>query len=212
MAEKVLNLCKHCKESPVMTRRKRKFTECYPCRAERITSELKCRKVRRELGERIGKVIQYYLDGWRCGYILKLGRFAASVQPIGARGSTAPDIISVALVDIQPAESARLGTLEDYAKTLPPGDRGIARMLKASVQQTETSTEREQPKKLNAAPSAPRTKHGPFDDAEAVRMYQAGSKISDIVVVLKGERAAGHTGNLVRAALRAAGVYKEPTK
>lgn len=53
---------------------------------------------------------------------------------------------------------------------------------------------------------------GAFDAAEAVRMYQAGTKMKEIVDALKGERAAGHTGNLVRKALRDAGVYKEPTK
>lgn len=51
-----------------------------------------------------------------------------------------------------------------------------------------------------------------FDAVTAIAMYGAGKRISEIVEATRGERAAGHTGNLVRKALRDAGVYREPGK
>lgn len=66
---------------------------------------------------------------------------------------------------------------------------------------------------VNEAPTVVRaSKHAPFNAEEAVRLYQTGLPMSAVVEAVRGTRAAGGTGNLVRAALRAAGVYKEPVK
>lgn len=53
-----------------------------------------------------------------------------------------------------------------------------------------------------------RITHAPFDAARAVQMYQDGIRMTDIVAATCGTRAAGHTGNLVRAAVRKAGIYR----
>ena len=96
------------------------------------------------------------------------------------------------------------------------------------------NTEHEQPKTLNKLPpgdysglvppvptprgaSQPKVgvvKHPPFDPTEAIRMYQMvpRPKMSLIVEAVRGPRAAGATGNLIRDALRKAGLYEEPVR
>jgi hypothetical protein len=108
----------------------------------------------------------------------------------------------------------------------------IAACKALAVQEIPVSTEPEQPRNLNkdvaeilartpvgsaptpvdGAPVTRKSHHAPFDAAEAVRLYVAGHRMRDIIEAVRGDRATGATGNLVREACRAAGVYKEPVK
>lgn len=68
--------------------------------------------------------------------------------------------------------------------------------------------QREQPKPL----STPRaSKHAPIDMGLAFRLYQEGGRMKDVVEAVRGQRAAGGCANDVRNALKAAGLYREPS-
>jgi hypothetical protein len=55
-------------------------------------------------------------------------------------------------------------------------------------------------------------KHPPIDEALVLKMNAEGAKISAIVEAVRGQRAAGGCGNLVRKILEKAKVYKRPSQ
>ncbi len=101
--------CNTCHENPKLVKRKRRFEQCEDCRRESIKNRLAARRVRRTFHEG-NCLVQYYGDGWRVGYLLKIGTSLASVQPLGGIGGAVPDILSVALEDIKP-EFIRAGSM-----------------------------------------------------------------------------------------------------
>lgn len=240
--EKIANMCEDCHTLPVRVRNSVRFKKCDDCRRTDTIARLHGRRVKRTLGSSINHLIQYNeasSPGWRAGYLLNVGPRAASVQPIGGKNGICPSIIRVALADIKAEElqSATMPTVEDYYKMtdkkrvplLVVGARlptvlpaFIAKLnSEAAVQETDLSALHEQSTTVND-PKVRTSKHAPFDAAEAVRLYQAAlaagngallpGAMSAIVEAVRGTRAAGGTGNLVREACTKAGVYVKPTK
>ena len=107
--------CSDCRECIVCTRHGRILKVCDICYRAQVVAKLVARKIRRVLHE--GCLILYYVDGWRVGYLVKLGVSAASVQPIGGFGGSIPENIRVPLTDIKPEiiTSAKCPqTVEEY--------------------------------------------------------------------------------------------------
>lgn len=268
---KISGQCIDCREVPVMTRPRRKYQRCEECRRSYVLSRLNARRVKRELREFIGGLVQYNNnDGWRVGYLVRIADSnsgGVSIQPIGARG-TIPDVIAVPFANVkpEPMQSPSCPTVEDFyrmnekkkvvvlvaggrmaaavAAAIPrdlskviihgseplqtfdgtlvkPGvsvscdgedmdvvEARAAKRFPEPVQEPGKFTEHEQPAAVNKA------KHPAFDPTEAIRLYQLvpRPKMSAIVEAVRGPRAAGATGNLVRDALRKAGLYEEPVK
>ena len=73
---------------------------------ERIEREEAQRATRAELAPRltalVGRLIQFYADGWRCGYLVKVGETYSSIQPL-AVGGELPDPVRVDILDIKPS-------------------------------------------------------------------------------------------------------------
>lgn len=113
---KLSGQCEDCRESPVMTRPRRKYTRCEDCRRNHVLVRLNARKVKRGLRGSIGRCVQYNNnDGWRVGYMVRATDSSVSIQPIGARG-TVPDIISVPFAGVkpEPMQSPSCPTIEDF--------------------------------------------------------------------------------------------------
>ncbi len=88
---------------------------CDLCYRNQVIAKLAARKVMRCVKE--GALCQFYLDGWRVGYLIKLGISAASIQPLVNVGAAMPDAMRVPLADIKPEAitSAKLPlTLGEY--------------------------------------------------------------------------------------------------
>lgn len=251
--------CSECHEQIVATRHGKKLQLCDDCYRNGVIDRLKARKVRRTLTE--GAIIQYYQDGWRVGYLIKMGPNRASIQPVGAKDGICPEILGVMLTDIK-AEiytSALFPTVEDYYrmtkhKAVPVlvAGRGVVSLAAEAVKKAEVSLQTmatftvpeqhvivntepvitgvdlatktdyspESIKVLKGMPLAGVTpkgvfgapKHPPIDEAMVLKLNAEGVKISAIVEAVRGQRAAGGCGNLVRAILEKAGVYKRPVK
>jgi hypothetical protein len=213
MATKLSDLCKECHDQPVRVRRAKRFPLCDDCYRLDVIHRLTVRRVKRTLKENVGHPVQYNEgQGWRTGYLVSIGesRYSGAViQPIGPLNAAPPDTAVVSLADIKPESlvSSRWPKVEDYLAMFPKRIPVLIAQPSA-VQKTETSTSREQPKKLNAAPRS--SNKTPFDAAEAVRLYVAKVRMKDIIEAVRGNRAVGATGNLVREACIAAGVYQKP--
>ena len=92
--------CSDCHECIVCTRHGRLLKVCDICYRAQVVARLAARKIKHILHE--GCLILYYVDGWRVGYLVKLGVSAASVQPIGGLCGSVPENIRVPLTDIKP--------------------------------------------------------------------------------------------------------------
>jgi hypothetical protein len=64
------------------------------------------------------------------------------------------------------------------------------------------------PQPRNRRPYATRIQHAPVDLVEAQRLYQNGATINDIVIAVKGTRAAFDVKKLVRKTFKSAGILK----
>lgn len=231
-------MCSECGDGAQRVRKGKKFKLCEDCRREDTVRRWKVRSVRRDLQECVGKLVQFNEGtGWKAGYLIKFGSYNdAHIQPIGALGRI-PDITSVSLahVKVETHQSPSMPTVEDFyrvnekkkvlvlvaggksvvaeavaalyqaQKTLHAGF-DLSERVDISVQEVKPFTPREHEPLLN------RGEHPPVDIEEAARLYLADTPMSAIVEKLRGARAAGGCGNLIRKALRAKGIYKEPVK
>jgi hypothetical protein len=191
--------CQTCNSNPILRRNGRHFTECHECRKERIIDALAGRKARRVLGESIGRVITYYDQGWRFGYLVSFTRFTGIIQPCSPGPLEKEIKMSLGSVRPSSSQSAAYPTLASYVasrpKALPPAPKPV----KVVVVDMAAAEQRV------LAHTVAQTKE--FDTAKAVALYQQGQKIVDIAVALGYPRGSGN--NRTRAALKAAGVYKE---
>lgn len=217
-------LCCECKENEVMKKRGRKFRHCYDCRVKDVQHRLKGRKRYAELKSSVGRIVGYYDDGGRIGFLVLLRRGGAAIQPLGSLYGSLPREVTVRLDNVWPEKDSKGWTLEAYLASRKPKvlvakpveteepapvkklvpSLPVALQPTIAVQEKPVCTEREQTKKVNTP------KNGfVFDKARAVELYKTGTKIAAIAEELHGPYALGHTGNLVRAALREAGVYEK---
>lgn len=215
---KLSNLCEDCRELPVMTRPHRKFRKCEDCRRHHVQSRLAARKVRRTLSDQTGGLVQYHDGtGWRCGYLLKLDRMAASIQPIGTKSGSVPDTIRIELTCLkdEKMKSATMPTVQDYYKRagiapkvplLVPGHAYTSPAPVTEIKNATPVTAAEiapEPKQAVAAEPA-QANAGTWDPARAVELFKAGMKISDIAVEMGYPKGSGC--NRTKAALKKAGV------
>jgi hypothetical protein len=108
--------CTECGDNPRRVRKGKKFPMCEDCRRASVILRLRVRKVKRTLGDSVGKLVQFNTgDGWRTGYLVQMHERNAQVQPIGARGKV-PDIMVVSLGDIKAElmQSPSCPTVADY--------------------------------------------------------------------------------------------------
>jgi len=189
----------------------RTYLRCEDCRRTSIILRLRVRHTRRILVEQLNKPVQYNTgEGWRCGYLLKLGPSRASIQPIGAIGRS-PDIIGVSIADVKPetgTASFKMPTVEDFYRVnnvKPPllvvAGRSAAIVAaiaagKESLIITDgTATQSSVPVVVGEVE--------PWNRERAVELYQSGmTKIADIASVF-GDR---NKQNRIRRALKAAGL------
>jgi len=217
-------------------RPKRKYERCEDCRRSHVLSRLNARKVKRTLKGSENRPVQFNQgDGWRVGYLISIGTYKAVIQPIGALRGICPQTLEVALADLKPeqCQSASMPTVEDYyrmtaSKKVPvlvvqktdyplltPEVRAVLEpaIVKrpanavVAVQDVAVSVPHEQ-----AKPKVGTAKHPPIDTAKVLELNAQGVKISAIVEAVRGQRAAGGCGNLVREILEKAGVYNRPSK
>lgn len=198
--------CKTCNSNPILRRNGRLFVECHECRKERIVDALAGRKARRVLGGSVGRVVTYYDQGWRYGYLVSFTRFTGVIQPCGP-GPLEKEI-KMTLGSVRPSssQSATYPTLESYVASRPkaaaPAPKPVRLNLPVEVSEAVAKAKPGEIVVVYATQSST-----PFDTAKAVALYQQGQKIVDIAVALGYPRGQGN--NRTRAALKAAGVYKE---
>jgi hypothetical protein len=227
--------CRDCHGQAVLVKGKHVFDRCEDCRRAHTIKLWRVRKVARSLKEQIGLLIAYNKgDGWRAAYLLGMGPTHATVQPIGAIGGEAPDVMRVSIADIRPEEfqSIKYPRVEDYmamtttkrapvlvvqtagardySKVIIHGSEPLQTLDGTLVQEIPVSTEREQPKIVDTEKAPRKSKHAPIDFVEASRLYQSGMRMSAVVEAVRGTRAAGGAANDVRNYLKATGVYREP--
>ncbi len=256
MADKVKlsTQCRDCHENPRMQnseRPRRRYERCEDCRRSHTLARLNARRVKRTLKGSERRPVQFNQgDGWRVGYLLSLGTYKATVQPIGALKGICPQTLEVALADLkpEPCQSASMPTVEDYyrmtaAKKVPVlvvqpakfnpiihGSEPLQTLDGTLVQKTAVSTEYppltvevrninegaviHRPANAVVQPKVGVVKHPPVNEAEVIRLWQLTPRppMKDIVNAVRGQRAEGATGNLVRAILEKAGLYQRPVK
>jgi hypothetical protein len=113
---KLSSQCEDCREAPAMTRPRRKYTRCEDCRRSHILARLNGRKVKRELRDSAGRLVQFNRgDGWRVGYLVSMSNGGVTIQPIGPKG-TVPDTMSIPFSDVKPElmQSQSCPTVEDF--------------------------------------------------------------------------------------------------
>jgi hypothetical protein len=179
----------------------------------------KARAVKRGLAGQIGRLVSYnHGDGWRAGYLKEITALYATIQPIGA-GRKCPDLITLPLHDIavETGQSKKYPTIEDYIKMTETKSPTVLvaqppAVIATPVQEPNWTlgddTGTIAPQVAAATVPSKSTDKTPFNAAEAVRLYLTGIPMNDIIKAVQGNRAHNATGNLVRAAVRAAGVYK----
>jgi hypothetical protein len=99
-----------------MTRPRRKYTRCEDCRRSHVLARLNGRKVKRELRDSAGRLVQFNRgDGWRVGYLVSMSNGGVTIQPIGPKG-TIPDTMVVPFSDVKPElmQSQSCPTVEDF--------------------------------------------------------------------------------------------------
>jgi len=190
-------LCTECKSNPQLKRKgTRKFEICYECRVAQVKELIAGRKVRRTLDSSLGRLVQYYDQGWRCGYLVKHTQFVAVVQPIGP-GPLEKEL-KLQLGNIRPsiAQSETYPTLQSYLAS-KPAPVALVRVVQVDMAAVELRT---------AGLAMRAAKNGqPFDITKAVELFKQGMKVVDIAVALGYPRGQGN--NRTRKALREAGVY-----
>ena len=217
-------VCTECLTNPKRQRKGKKFPLCDDCRKIVTTRRWKARSLKRTLKD--GALIQFNQgDGWRAGYLVKMFDVRADVQPIGAIGKI-PDLISINITSLKPESNpSRLWpTCLDFYKAnkrsapvvLVSNPESAARNDKPFTQRPTSDPVQKVNTVVNPTTPKPvaeknvRTAHAPFNAEEAVRLYVAKVRMKDIIAAVQGTRATGATGNLVRAACIAAGVYVKP--
>ena len=231
-------VCTECLTQPRRQRKGKVFPLCDDCRPIIIGRKWKIRKLKRTLME--GALVQFHTadGGWRAGYLLKMREMRADVQPVGAIGKV-PDVVVVNIdaLKLEPNPSKLWPTVDDFYRAnkrskpvvLVSNPESAARNEDVSkyfrdrkaadkpftqrptsdpVQKVNTVVNPTTPKPV--AEKNVRTAHAPFNAEEAVRLYVAKVRMKDIIAAVQGTRATGATGNLVRAACIAAGVYVKP--
>lgn len=116
--------CTECGDNPRRVRKGKKFLLCEDCRYASVLLRLRVRKTKRVLAGMTGRIVQFNQgEGWRAGYLLKMGDQKASIQPIGVRGKL-PDIIGVSLAEIkEEMQSPSCPTVADYYRKYHPGEK-----------------------------------------------------------------------------------------
>lgn len=181
-----------------------------------------------ELTPLLNRVVEYYEDGWRAGYLLSVHTTNCDIQPTGVYKGGRPQITSVRVTDVRISTvGSKYETLDDYIKFM----NWTKPNIKATLITPKRATPVASPAGVVATimdsvvaghrhdvpvPATP--VNGKLATAEeiglnteawdankAVAMYQGGMKVSDI---------AAHFGdknkqNRVRKACRDAGVYKD---
>lgn len=167
-------------------------------------SELELRK--ELLTGRIGRLVNYYDEGHRTGYLVALHRTSADIQPLGVFRGGQPRIIGFPMLHVKPTDStSKYETLEEYIafmgwdkpKPAPVGHVHNASAPRPALKNGTLVT-------ADQAQLDTASVTGGFWNVErAVELHKSGMKLIDIAVEMGYPRGSGC--NRTKAALKKAG-------
>lgn len=159
---------------------------------EREAFEQDCAERQEYLKSALRKLVSYYDDGTRHGYLMAVHQVNGDIQPIGVLGGSRPSLVSIPLVYVEPAASEKYPTVEDYAKQAG-WDVKAAKPAPTPRAVSETTG------------TAPETGNGgAWNPERAVELFKGGMKIIDIAMQMGYARGSGC--NRTKAALKKLGV------